>query len=125
MFREINGAFGDVQVVATHKHVLLDVQGEHYASDGHVVRDHGMLSLGIRDAMRVRDLLDKAIADAEGAAPARCDWSDASGLGLGLDDGITKRRYVHERKRPHCAGRRAIARLPDAVAAAVLSEAEG
>jgi hypothetical protein len=73
------GAFGEFQVVATPKAVVLDVQAQAWDVDGHRRHESALTHLTVSEASRLRDLLNEAIIVAE-TADARQPglWSDAT-----------------------------------------------
>ena len=56
------GRFGLIQIVAGDTGVLLDVQGIERGTDGRSYRSHSLATLSRNEAMRLRGLLDDALA---------------------------------------------------------------
>lgn len=75
-----SGTFGDCQLAASHRGVLLDVQGQHWTTDGRRARDHGYVQLDIAEAIVLWQRLGQIIEDAKIAAPASPApiWSEAT-----------------------------------------------
>jgi hypothetical protein len=61
------GAFGEFQVVATPKAVVLDVQAPAWDVDGRRRHESALAHLTVSEAGRLRDLLNEAIIVAESA----------------------------------------------------------
>ncbi len=74
------GTFGELQVTATHEHVVVDVQSRNYDTVGHLHCAHALVKLPLETAMRLRDLLDQAIETSQvvfdTAQPGL--WSDSA-----------------------------------------------
>ena len=74
------GTFGELQVTATHKHVVVDVQSRNYDTVGRLQCAHALVRLPLETAMRLRDLLDQAIETSQvvfdTAQPGL--WSDSA-----------------------------------------------
>jgi hypothetical protein len=73
------GSFGEFQVVATPKAVVLDVQAQAWDVDGRRRHQSALAHLTVSEAGRLRDLLNEAIIVAE-AADARQPglWSETT-----------------------------------------------
>ena len=56
------GKFGMIQIVAREACVLLDVQSIERGTDGHLYRSHSLATLSRNEAMRLRGLLNEALA---------------------------------------------------------------
>jgi hypothetical protein len=73
------GTFGELQVVGTRDYVVVDVQSRNYDTTGCLHRDHAVTRLPLRTAMRLRDLLNQAIAASADFAPGSPGvWSNAA-----------------------------------------------
>ena len=73
------GTRGEVQPVATSSHVLLDLEGGNYDTTGFPCRDRALANLSPETAIRLRELLNEAIAVATEADPAHPGlWSDSA-----------------------------------------------
>jgi hypothetical protein len=73
------GVFGEFQVVATPKAVVLDMQSRTRDSEGHERRHYGLAHLSLNEAQRFRDLLNEAIITAETADSRQAGlWSEAT-----------------------------------------------
>ena len=74
------GTFGELQVTATHDHVVVDVQSRNYTTVGHLQCEDALVKLPLQTALRLRDLLDQAIETSQvifdTAQPGL--WSDSS-----------------------------------------------
>jgi hypothetical protein len=67
----MSGLFGDIQLVATSRDVVLDLYSRNYDCEGRLRRHYALASLPLKDAQRLRDLLDRAIACAEQSTPLK------------------------------------------------------
>jgi len=75
----LGGAWGEVQLVATSSHVILDLEGGNYDTTGLPCRDRALANLSPETAIRLRELLNEAIAVATEADPAHPGlWSDSA-----------------------------------------------
>ena len=73
------GTRGEVQLVATSSHVILDLEGRNYDTTGFPCRDRALANLSLETAIRLRELLNEAIAAATEADPAHPGlWSDSA-----------------------------------------------
>nr|WP_294546620.1 hypothetical protein [uncultured Rhodopila sp.] len=69
--------WGEAQIVAMPDRIVLDIQSRNYDSTGQLRQDHALANMPIRDAIRLRGLLGKAIAAAaEVTPPQPGPWSD-------------------------------------------------
>jgi len=75
----LGGTWGEVQLVATSSHVILDLEGRNYDTAGFPCRDRALANLSLETAIRLRELLNEAIAVATEADPAHPGlWSDSA-----------------------------------------------
>jgi hypothetical protein len=76
----VAGTFGELQVAAAHKHVVVDVQSRNYNTVGHLHCEHALVKLPLETAMRLRDLLDQAIETSQDVLDAAQPglWSDST-----------------------------------------------
>lgn len=82
----VSGTFGELQVVASGDSVVVDVQSRAYDTTGRLHRDHAATRLPLRIAMRLRDLLDRAIVVSADFAPR------SRGAGSNAATGVTPAR---------------------------------
>jgi hypothetical protein len=75
----VAGTFGELQVTATPRHVIVDVQSRNYNTVGHLLCEHAIVKLPLETALQLRDLLDQAIETSQNildaTQPGRL-WSD-------------------------------------------------
>ncbi|MFL5252506.1 MAG: hypothetical protein ACJ8AI_06355 [Rhodopila sp.] len=81
----LDTARAEFQAVVTHGNVVLDVQTRHFASDGREQRQYALADLSLKDAARLRNLLNEAIAASQDVDDPRQTsfWSDASVAAVG------------------------------------------
>ena len=58
----MTGKFGTIQIVVREACVLLDVQSVERGTDGHAYRSHSLATLSCNEALRLRGLLNDALA---------------------------------------------------------------
>ena len=89
MFKQLNtnttrlfstrGSFGEVDLVASSRGVVLSVAGRNYDTTGRLQKDNALAGLSVPDARRLHRLLDEAIAVAEDCVVDQPDfWSAAT-----------------------------------------------
>jgi hypothetical protein len=62
-----SGTFGEVQIVATPRNVVLDIQSRARDCDGYERCHYALAKLSLNEVHRLRDLLNEAIIVAESA----------------------------------------------------------
>jgi len=67
----ISGTNYEADVVASSRGVLLSVTAKNYDTLGHMYRGNALAALSLSDAIRLRHLLDEAIAVAKDTPPAQ------------------------------------------------------
>jgi hypothetical protein len=73
------GTFGEVDIVASDRGLLLSLTGRNYDTQGCLHRDSALANLSLSDAQRLAGLLKEAIAaseDADSRQPGL--WSDTT-----------------------------------------------
>ena len=70
----------EFQVVPTCDHVVIDIQCRNLTTDGLLSREYALAHLSVRDAKRLRNLLDQAIAASQDVPDPRQTslWSPAT-----------------------------------------------
>jgi len=70
----------EFQVVATCDHVVIDIQCRNLTTDGQLSHEYALAHLSVRDARRLRNLLDQAIAASQDVPDPRQTslWSPAT-----------------------------------------------
>jgi hypothetical protein len=77
--QSMSGTFGEFQIVAAQKTVILDLQSRNWDVEGHLHRDSALAHLSVPEASRLRDLLTDAIICAETPDSRQPGlWSDAT-----------------------------------------------
>lgn len=96
ILRSMSGTYGQVQVVAVPEQVLLDVSGRHYTTTGDLVRDHGLVTLDLDQALRLLALLQEAVEVAKLPRNEQLPkiWSERTIRHFAVRVG--NRRHVHE-----------------------------
>jgi hypothetical protein len=84
-----SGLFGWIDLVASHRGVLLSLTGRNYDTEGHLHRDSALANLLLSEAQRLSGLLKEAIAASADVDPRQ------SGLGseASLRDPKQRRRW--------------------------------
>ena len=73
------GTFGEVDIVASDRGLLLSLTGRNYDTMGCLHQDSALANLSISDAQRLSGLLKEAIAASEAADPRQPGlWSEAT-----------------------------------------------
>src|SRR3954453_7716719 len=70
----------EFQIAAMGDYIVLDIQARNFATDGHQHTHYALADLSMRDARRLRDLLNQAIAASQDAPDPRQTslWSNDS-----------------------------------------------
>jgi hypothetical protein len=73
------GTFGEVDIVASDRGLLLSLTGRNYDTQGCLHQDSALANLSISDAQRLSGLLKEAIAASEESDPRQPElWSDSA-----------------------------------------------
>jgi hypothetical protein len=74
-----SGTWGEADVVASDRGVLVSLTGRNYDTHGHLHRDHALANLSVSDAIRLSHLLNEAVAASQDADPRQPGlWSETT-----------------------------------------------